>query len=68
MSLEAIQALIGAALLDRELCERLLWQRSPALLAEFEITEEESGVVCATQADSIKELALRVYKQLTTGD
>jgi hypothetical protein len=68
MSLEAIQALIGAALLDRDFCERLLWERSPALLAEFEITEEESGVICATQADSIKELALRVYEQLTTGD
>ena len=68
MPLEAIQALIGAALLDREFCERLLRERSPALLAEFEITEEESGVVCATQADSIKELALKVYEQLTTSD
>jgi hypothetical protein len=68
MSLEAIQALIGAALLDREFCERLLGERSPALLAELGLTEEESGVVCATQADSIKELALRVYQQLTTSD
>jgi hypothetical protein len=58
MSLEAIQALIGTALLDHEFCERLLGERFPALLAEFEITKEESGVVCATQADSIKELAL----------
>ncbi len=68
MSLEAIQALIGAALLDREFCERLLGERSPALLAEFELTEEESGVVRATQADSIKEFALRVYEQLTASD
>ena len=55
-------------LLDREFCERLLRERTPALLAEFEITEEESRVVCATQADSIKELALKVYRQLTTSD
>ena len=68
MSLETIQALIGAALLDREFSERLLRERSPALLAEFELTEEESGVLCAIQADSIKELALKVSEQLTTSD
>jgi hypothetical protein len=66
MSIETIQALIGAALLDRDFCERLLWERSPTFLEEFELTEEEVGIVCAIQADSIKELALQVYEQLTT--
>jgi hypothetical protein len=66
MSLETVQALIGAALLDRDFCERLLRERSPTLLQEFELTEEEVGVVCAIQADSVKEFALQVYEQLTT--
>jgi hypothetical protein len=68
MSLETIQALIGAALLDRDLCERLLWERSPTLLEEFKLAEEEVAIISAIQADSIKELALQVYEQLTTGD
>jgi hypothetical protein len=68
MSLETIQALIGTALLDRDFGERLLWERSPTLLAQFELTEEEVRTVCAIQAESIKELALKVHEQLTTGD
>ena len=64
MSSTAIQALIGTALLDREFCKELLNGKRSALLAEFDLTDEEREIVLGIETDSIQEFAERLYEWL----
>lgn len=64
MSATALQTLIGTALIDREFCKELLNGRRPALLTEFDLTEEEREVVLAIKVDSIQEFAVGLYEWL----
>jgi len=65
MSVTGLQSLIGTALIDPEFCKRLLSGKHPALLAEFDLTDEEREVVLAIETDSIQEFTVRLYEWLT---
>jgi hypothetical protein len=64
MSQMALQSLIGAALIDREFCEKLLDGRRPSLLAQFDLTGEEREAVLSIEADSIQKFAEQLYERL----
>jgi len=65
MSIAALQALIGTALIDRKFCEELLDGKRPALLAEFDLSDEERKVALAVETDSIQKFAVGLYEWLT---
>jgi hypothetical protein len=64
MSKTALQTLIGTALIDRRFCEELLNGKRPALLAEFDLSEEEREVALIVETDSIQEFAVGLYERL----
>jgi len=51
MSKTALQTLIGTALIDSRFCEELLNGKRPALLAEFDLSEEEREVALIVETD-----------------
>ena len=64
MSSTVLQILIGTALVDRDFCEELLNGKRPAILAGFDLTDEEREVVLASEADSIQEFAVGLCEWL----
>lgn len=52
-----LEKLLGSALIDRGVRERLLEQRDPQLLKEFGISDEVGGWLLATQASTLSDLA-----------
>ncbi len=65
MSKTVLQTLVGTALVDRKFCEEFLNGKRPALVAEFDLTEEERKVALAIKADSIQEFAVGLHEWLT---
>lgn len=57
MSQLTLKRLVGLALLDREFCDGLMNGRRSALLADFDLTEEEREVVTSLESGSIWEFA-----------
>lgn len=53
MSAIALQALVGATLVDRKFCEELLNGKRLALLAEFDLADEEREAILSIKANSI---------------
>jgi len=66
MSRTALQALVGAALVNPEFGEKLLDGRRSSLIAEFDLTDEEQREILSIEASSPKELALGLYERLAT--
>ncbi len=64
MSSRTLQTLVGTALIDHEFCEELLDGRHPAILAKFDLTDEEREVILAIKADSIQEFTVKLYEWL----
>lgn len=64
MSKTALQTLIGTALIDSRFCEELLNGKRPALLAEFDLSEEERKVALIVETGSLQEFAVRLYERL----
>jgi len=64
MSHLALKQLIGAALVDRELSEGLVNGRRSALLADFDLTDEERAVVACSESESVQDLASKVHSWL----
>jgi hypothetical protein len=61
MSRMALRRLIGAALVDRELCDGLMNGRRSAILADFDLTDGEREVLMFREAVSVRELASTVH-------
>lgn len=57
MAYLALRRLIGAALVDRDLYHGLMNGQRSALMAEFDLTEEERQVVVSFEAGSPRDLA-----------
>ncbi len=57
MSKVALQAVIGTALVDRQFCEEFLDGKRPAILAQFDLTDEERETALAMRSNSIQEFA-----------
>lgn len=64
MSHAAIKQLIGAALVDRELCESLMNGKWPELMKDFDLTDEERDVVGSSEAGTVHDLAVTVHSWL----
>ncbi|MGD2145612.1 MAG: hypothetical protein PVH41_02835 [Anaerolineae bacterium] len=57
MSQLMLKRLVGLALLDQEFCDGLMNGKRRALLAGFELTEEEREVILCLESSSIRDLA-----------
>jgi hypothetical protein len=64
MSQMTLHTLVGTALTDSRFCHDLLNGRRHALLADFDLTDEERKAVLAIQAESIQEFAAHLYEWL----
>ena len=64
MSHVALRQLIGAALVDRELCAGLMNGQRSALMADFDLTDEEREVMASFETGSMRELAITVHSWL----
>jgi len=58
MSQMALHTLVGTALTDPRFCHDLLNGRRHTLLSEFDLTDEERGLVMVVEAGSIQEFAV----------
>jgi len=63
MSKEALQAIVGRAIIDKEF-ERKLLSRSHEALAEFDLTKEEKEVICSIKATSLEQFARQLHNYL----
>jgi hypothetical protein len=68
MSQMTLHTLVGTALTDPEFCHDLLNGRRHALLAEFDLTDEEREVVMLVEADSIQQFAAQLCEWLKAQD
>jgi hypothetical protein len=57
---ECLDNLIGLALIDQDIHDRLLVQRDPALLDAFNLSDDTRHWLVTVQADTLKELAQAV--------
>lgn len=64
MSRMALRQLVGAALVDRELCEGLMNGQRSTLLAGFDLTDEERDVVASLETESLRDLVSVVHDWL----
>jgi len=64
MSHVALKGLIGAALVDRDLCKGLMNGQRSTLLAEFDLSDEEREVVASFENESVRDLASVVHSWL----
>ncbi|MFQ6058071.1 MAG: Os1348 family NHLP clan protein [Anaerolineae bacterium] len=60
MSQEALQHIIGMAIIDTEFRRLLLHHREQAI-ADLDLTAEEREAILAIQADSLEELSQRLH-------
>lgn len=65
MTTEAMQRLIGMALIDRDFCEEFLNGGRAELVRQFDLSEAEREMILATRASSIQELAVELREWLT---
>ena len=66
MSKIALQTIVGTAFVDRTFCDEFLDGKRPAILAEFDLTDEERQVVSSIDTRSIREFAMGLCDQLMT--
>lgn len=66
MSHIALNVLVGTAQISCGFRERLLGKDRPAVLAEFDLTNEERGALLAIEANSVKEFAVQLEQWLQT--
>ncbi len=64
MSEEELCILVSTALTDSEFREELLRGDRHALLAEFDLTDEEWEVILAIEAESVQEFAAQLCERL----
>jgi len=64
MSHIALKRLIGAALVDPELCHGLMNGKRSVLLADFDLTDEEREILTSGGNGSVRELASTVHNWL----
>jgi len=64
MSHLALRRLIGAALVDRELCDGLMNGQRSTLMADFDLTDEEREVMTSFETESVQELVTTVHSWL----
>jgi hypothetical protein len=64
MSHVRLRRLVGMALVDRDFCHDLMNGRRSALLAAFELSDEEREVVASSDTASARELASAVHSWL----
>jgi len=65
MSQLTLKRLVGLALLDQEFCDGLMNGKRCALLAGFDLTEEEREVIMCLESSSIRDLARSLCELLT---
>jgi len=64
MSKEALQAIVGKAVVDREF-EHTLLARPPEAISEFDLTEEEIAVITAIRANSLAQFAHQLHRWIS---
>ena len=64
MSDIALQSLIAHAVVDRQLCTRLLNGERQQVLAQFDLTDHERAVLSTFQADSLQTFAALLERWL----
>lgn len=62
MSQEALQAIVGTAIIDREFCDTLLNGSRKKAVANFDLTGEELMAVMAIEADSLEQFADQLHR------
>ena len=62
---QALQTLLGTAMIDSQFCELLLNGRRQELLPKFKLTDEEHRFVLDIKADSLQGLAAAVDQWLS---
>ena len=62
---QALQTLLGTAMIDSRFCELLLNGQRQELLPKFELTDEEHCFVLGIKADSLQEFAAAVDQWLS---
>jgi hypothetical protein len=65
MSKEAIQDLIGHAIIDKDFMHDLLNSRRREVIARFELSPEEEYVLNNIEADTLEQFALQIDNWLT---
>jgi hypothetical protein len=68
MSHLALKHLIGAALVDRDVCNGLMNGQRSQLLTDFDLTDEERQVVESFEVTSARDLASSVHNWLVQQD
>ncbi len=63
-----LRQLVGLALVDRAFCDDLMNGKRLALLAEFDLTDEEREIVASFETGSVRELAITVHNWLKKQD
>ena len=66
MSYQALEMLVGEAIIDREFRTRLLNGQRPHILQQYDLTPEERRMLLSIQANSLEEFAARIYQWLQT--
>jgi len=62
---QALQTLLGTAMIDGQFCERLLNGQRQELLPKFQLTDEEHRFLLDIQADSLQGFAAAVDQWLS---
>ena len=62
---QALQTLLGTALIDGQFCERLLNGQRQELLPKFQLTDEEHRFLMGVKADSLQGFAAAVDQWLS---
>jgi hypothetical protein len=63
---QALQTLLGTAMIDGQFCELLLNGRRQELLPKFKLTDEEHRFVLGIKADSLQGFAAAVDQWVST--
>lgn len=64
MSHQALQKIIGTAVTDPEFCTDLLDGKRQTVLAAFDLSTEEQGILLTIEASSLQEFASQLEEQL----
>jgi hypothetical protein len=62
---QALQTLLGTAMIDGQFCEHLLNGQRQELLPKFKLTDEEHRFLLSIKADSLQDLATVVDQWLS---
>lgn len=65
MSKEAVQEIIGTAIIDKHFLHDLLNSKRHQAIARFDLTAEERYVISHLEANSLEQLALQLDNWLT---